>query len=233
MSIAMATMKRSPSRKVPGAESVRGLIDAIPQIVWTNNIDGSTNYFNRRWYEYTGLSYEQPAGPSWQAVIHPDDASVSKERWQGAVKTGEVFECEYQLRNAAGEYRWFIVRTVPLRDDNRIIGWLGSATDIHDLKQAEEGRRESEERYRLMVDGARDYAIFMMNPSNEIVYWSAGAERVFGWSAAEAVGEAGNIVFTPEDRENKQEEKEIERSALAHAQGRRAHLGGRHDAATR
>ncbi len=210
MSIAMATMKRSPSRKVPGAESVRGLIDAIPQIVWTNNIDGSTNYFNRRWYEYTGLSYEQPAGPSWQAVIHPDDASVSKERWQGAVKTGEVFECEYRLRNAAGEYRWFIVRTVPLRDDNRIIGWLGSATDIHDLKQAEEGRRESEERYRLMVDGARDYAIFMMNPSNEIVYWSAGAERVFGWSAAEAVGESGKIVFTPEDRENEQEEKEIE-----------------------
>ena len=210
MSIAMATMKRSPSRKVPGAESVRGLIDAIPQIVWTNNIDGSTNYFNRRWYEYTGLSYEQPAGPSWEAVIHPDDASVSKERWQGAVKTGEVFECEYRLRNAAGEYRWFIVRTVPLRDDNRIIGWLGSATDIHDLKQAEERRRESEERYRLMVDGARDYAIFMMNPNNEIVYWSAGAERVFGWSAAEAVGESGKIVFTPEDRENEQEEKEIE-----------------------
>ena len=139
MSIAMATMKRSPSRKVPSAESVRGLIDAIPQIVWTNNIDGSTNYFNRRWYEYTGLSYEQPAEPSWQAVIHPDDASVSKERWQGAVKTGEVFECEYRLRNAAGKYRWFIVRTVPLRDDNRIIGWLGSATDIHDLKQAERG----------------------------------------------------------------------------------------------
>jgi PAS domain S-box-containing protein len=97
-----------------------------------------------------------------------------------------------------------------LRDNNRISGWLGSATDIHDLKQAESGRRESEERYRLMVDGARDYAIFMMNPSNEIVYWSAGAERVFGWSAAEAVGKSGDIVFTPEDRENKQEEKEIE-----------------------
>ena len=191
-------------------ESVRGLIDAIPQIVWTNNIDGSTNYFNRRWYQYTGLSYEQPAGPSWQAVIHPDDASASKERWQGAVKTGEVFESEYRLRNAAGEYRWFIVRTVPLRDDNRIIGWLGSATDIHDLKQAESGRRESEERYRLMVDGARDYAIFMVNPSNEIVYWSAGAERVFGWSAAEVVGESGEIVFTPEDREREQEEQEIE-----------------------
>ena len=191
-------------------ESVRRLIDAIPQIVWTNNVDGTARDFNRRWYEYTGLNYEQSAGPGWQAVIHPDDAPVSKERWQGALETGEVFECEYRLRNAAGEYRWFIGRNVPVRDNNRIIGWVGSATDVHDLKQAESGRRESEERYRLMVDGARDYAIFMVNPSNEIVYWSAGAERVFGWSAAEAVGESGEIVFTPEDRENEQEEKEIE-----------------------
>jgi PAS domain-containing protein len=58
-------------------ESLRRLIDAIPQIVWTNNADGTTNYFNSRWYEYTGLNYEQSAGPSWQAVIHPDDASMA------------------------------------------------------------------------------------------------------------------------------------------------------------
>jgi two-component system CheB/CheR fusion protein len=190
--------------------SMRRLTDAIAQIVWTNSIDGIANYFNGRWYEYTGLNYEQSAGRGWHAVFHPDDALALKERWQGTVETGEVFDCEYRLRNAAGEYRWFIGRNVPLRDDNRIIGWFGSATDIHDLKQAEAGRRESEERYRLMVDGARDYAIFMVTPSNEIVYWSAGAERVFGWSATEAVGKSGELVFTPEDRQREQEEKEIE-----------------------
>ena len=107
---------------------------------------------------------------------------------------------------------------LPLRDNDCIVSWIGSATDIHDLKQAEAGRRESEERYRLMVDGARDYAIFMMNPSNEIVYWSAGAERVFGWSAAEAVGQSGEIVFTPEDRQREQEEKEIETALQKAAQ---------------
>jgi PAS domain S-box-containing protein len=203
-------LRDSEQRLRESKKSVRDLIDAIPHIVWINNVDGTTSYFNRRWYEYTGLNYEQSAGPGWQAVVHPDDAPASKGRWEGALETGEVFECEYRLRDAAGGYRWFIARNVPLRDNNRIIGWLGSATDIHDLKQAESGERESEERYRLMVDGARDYAIFMVNPSNEIVYWSAGAERVFGWSAAEAVGKSGEIVFTPEDRENKQEEKEIE-----------------------
>jgi PAS domain S-box-containing protein len=154
-------------------ESVRRLIDAIPQIVWTNNVDGTARDFNRRWYEYTGLNYEQSTGPGWQAIIHPDDAPVSRERWQRALETGELFECEYRLRNAAGEYRWFIGRNVPVRANDHIIGWVGSATDVHDLKQAESGRRESEERYRLMVDGARDYAIFMLNPSNEMIYWSA------------------------------------------------------------
>ena len=137
-------MKRSPSPKMPGAESLRLLIDAIPQIVWTNNVDGTASYFNRRWYEYTGLNYEQSAGHGWQAVIHPDDVPASRERWQVALETGEVFEYEYRLRNAAGEYRWFIGRNAPLRDNNRMIGWLGSATDIHDLKQAESGWRESD-----------------------------------------------------------------------------------------
>jgi PAS domain S-box-containing protein len=195
-------------RKTEG--SVRRLLDAIPQIVWTNDADGNANYFNRRWYEYTGRNPKRSTALSWQALIHPDDAPVSKKRWHRALKTGEVFECEYRLRNAAGEYHWFIGRTVPLRDQNRIVAWVGSATDIQDSKQAEAAWKESDERYRLMVDGARDYAIFMVNPSNEIVYWSAGAERVFGWSAGEAVGQSGEIVFTPEDRENEAEEKEIE-----------------------
>jgi PAS domain S-box-containing protein len=201
-------------REVPrGSEDqMHRLMDALPQIVWTNNAQGTTNYFNRRWYEYTGLDFKQSGESSWQTVIQPDDAVIARDRWRRAVETGEAFECEYRMRNATGEYRWFLGRTVPLRNKARIVGWLGSATDIDDLKRTEAAWKQSEERYRLMVDGARDYAIFMVNPSNEIVHWSAGAERVFGWSANEAVGQSGEIIFTPEDRENKAEEKEIERS---------------------
>ena len=206
----MTGQRQREKRPRDSEESVRRLIDAIPQIVWMNNIEGAATYFNRRWYDYTGLDYGQSVERGWQAVIHPDDAVVSNQRWEHALHSGEVFECEYRLRNAKGEYRWFIGRNVPLRENDRIIEWLGSATDIHDLKQTESAWRQSDERYRLMVDGARDYAIFMMNPSNPIVYWSAGAERVFGWTAAEAVGQSGELIFTPEDRKNEQEEKEIE-----------------------
>ena len=206
-------------------EQLRGLMDSLPQIMWTNNADGTLNYFNSRWYEYTGYNRKQSGESTWRAAIHPDDAPVANERWQRAVESGELFQCEYRLRNVAGEYRWFIGRSMPLRDDNRIVGWVGSATDIHDLKQTESAWKQSEERYRLMVDGARDYAIFMINPSNEIVYWSAGAERVFGWSAAEAVGQSGEIIFTPEDRENEVEETEIERSLRdGFASDRRWHI---------
>ena len=201
--------KRSEEALRESEESMRRLTDAIPQIVWTNSADGKANYFNRRWYEYTGMNYEESVGSGWEAV-HPDDVPVAKERWERALKAGEAFDCEYRLRDAAGNYRWFIGRNVPLRHNGEVLGWFGSATDIDDLKEAEQALRESQERYRLMVDGARDYAIFLLSPSNDIVYWSAGAERVFGWSAEEAVGQSGELIFTPEDRATEQEEKEIE-----------------------
>ncbi len=463
-------------------ERFRAVTDNVAPMIWTNSVEDKANYFNRRMYDYSGLSYDDLVGGGWEAMVHPDDAPASRERWRQALAKGEIFEAEYRLRRADGEHRWFIGRNIPLRDNNgHVTSWFGSATDIHDLKaagaalrasearframfeqanvgivqidssgrflsvnpgfcaivgyteeelrmmkvpdvtdhddwqkeeeltqqliagdigeytiekryrrkdgavvwgsmtatmardesgralytlaivqaiterkQAEEqlrfseerfrqfaensadlfwivdvatqrieylnpvfetmwgepretvirdinrwselvhpddrehaasamprtlggetvtveyrivrpcdgtvrwlrdmgfpirdenGRitrvagvardvtedkqrnaalRENEERYRLLVDGARDYAIFLLNPSNEIVYWSAGAERVFGWSAEEAVGQSGELVFTPEDRAREQEEKEIE-TALGEgcASDRRWHI---------
>jgi PAS domain S-box-containing protein len=220
-------------------ESVRRLIDAIPQIVWTNNVDGTARDFNRRWYQYTGLNYEQSAGPGWQAVIHPDDAPVSKERWQEALETGEVFECEYRLRNAAGEYRWFIGRNVPVRDNNRIIGWVGSATDVHDLKMPSRGGgkrralsidgrwrarlrhllREPEQRDRLLERG-RGARIRLERCRS---CWGIGRDCVHAGRSRKQAGGKGN-----RDGAARRLRK---RSALAHSQERHANLDGRHDAA--
>ncbi len=97
-----------------------------------------------------------------------------------------------------------------MRDgDGAITRLAGIARDITEEKNHLEALATSEERYRLLVDGAREYAIFMLDPANQIIYWSAGAERVFGWKAEEALGQCGEIVFTPEDRAIKREEKEI------------------------
>jgi PAS domain S-box-containing protein len=207
-------------------ERFRTLADHVPQLIWTNEARGRVNYRNRRWAEYSGLDFDESDNPGWQTIVHPDDAPAARERWQQALAKAENFECELRFRRRDGEYRWFIARNLPLRDaTGRVTSWVGSATDIDDLKRAEAALRESDERFRLLVEGTPDYAMFLLDPDNKIIYWSAGAEKVFGWSVPEAVGQSGEIIFTPEDRAKDTMEKEMQ-TALQHgrAADRRWHL---------
>jgi two-component system, chemotaxis family, CheB/CheR fusion protein len=190
-------------------ERLRTVADNVPQVIWTNAADGKADYFNRRWYEYSGLNYEQSAGPGWQAIVHPDDAPASIERWHQALAKGEVFDSEYRLRRHDGTYRWFIGRNVPLTHDGEVLSWFGTATDIHDLKEAEAALRESQERFRLLVEGAKDYAMFLLDVENRITFWSKGAERVLGWTEQEAIGQPGAMIFTEEDKARGAVEQEL------------------------
>jgi PAS domain S-box-containing protein len=200
--IDISDRKRAEEAQHLSEARVRMIADNVPQVIWTNEGDGTANYFNKRWFDYTGLSEKESHGPGWMAVVHPEDAPASVERWKQALAKGEAFDAEYRLRGADGTYRWFIGRNVPMRRDGKrseVISWFGSATDIHDLKMAEAAQRESEERFRLLVEGAKDYAMFLLDLENRITFWSNGAERVFGWTEAEAVGRTGGIIFIPED----------------------------------
>ncbi|MCA1659158.1 MAG: PAS domain S-box protein, partial [Verrucomicrobiaceae bacterium] len=201
--------KRAEEGLRQSEERFRTVADNVPQVIWTNDAEGKANYFNRRWYEYSGLSFEESAGPGWQAIVHPDDAPVSIERWQEAFAKGDVFDCEYRLRGADGGYRWFIGRNVPLRHNGDVLGWFGTATDIEGRKFTEAALRETEERFQLLVEGARDYAMFLLDPQNKITYWSRGAERVFGWTRDEVMGQSGDIIFTEEDKKKDAVEREI------------------------
>jgi PAS domain S-box-containing protein len=124
---------------------------------------------------------------------------------------GEIVSTDYRIiRPSDGAMRWIRDTGFPIRNDDGVVYRVaGVAQDVTADKTHAEELRQSDERYRLLVEGARDYAIFMLNPENRIIYWSAGAERNFGWTAEEALGETGRLIFTPEDRENKVEEKEI------------------------
>ncbi|HEU4594002.1 MAG TPA: PAS domain S-box protein [Pyrinomonadaceae bacterium] len=121
----------------------RALADAMPQIVWTTRADGYTDYYNRRWFEYTGMTFEQTEGWGFQPVLHPDDVEHTLRTWATCVQTGEPYRIEYRFRRASdGQYRWHLGRAEPLRDAaGQIVKWFGTATDIHDQKEAEERLR--------------------------------------------------------------------------------------------
>jgi PAS domain S-box-containing protein len=126
---------------------LRDVIDTIPAIVWRTLPDGSNNYVNSRFTEYSGMSAEQMAGSGWQALIHPDDLEQHSGKWMEAVATGKPHENEVRSRRADGQYRWQLDRGVPFRDDDgKIVKWYGVTTDIEDRKRAEHER----ERLRLL-----------------------------------------------------------------------------------
>jgi hypothetical protein len=127
----------------------RLLADTMPQIFWITQVDGYHEYFNQRWYDYTGKHPGETDGEGWQDVLHPEDVEKTVQRWQESLKTGKPYNVEYRLRGASGEYRWHIGRALPLFDPGgQILRWFGSCTDIHDQRCAIEERAQALERER-------------------------------------------------------------------------------------
>lgn len=119
----------------------RVLADTMPQMVWSTRPDGYHDYYNARWYEYTGVPFGSTDGAEWNGMFHPDDQERAWAKWRHSLTTGEPYEIEYRLRNARGEYRWTLGRALPIRDDSgAVVRWFGTCTDIHDHKMLLEQR---------------------------------------------------------------------------------------------
>ncbi|MDP9016968.1 MAG: SpoIIE family protein phosphatase [Candidatus Eremiobacteraeota bacterium] len=117
-------------------EKLRVLAESIPQIVWTANPDGWIDWYNKRWYEYTGQTLDEAKGWGWQAVHHPEDLPDVMQRWPHSIASGEPFEMEFRLKGSDGLFRWFLTRITPVRNEaGHIIKWYGSNTDIDLQKQ--------------------------------------------------------------------------------------------------
>jgi PAS domain S-box-containing protein len=143
---AFAEIRKSEAR-------LRLIIDTIPALAWSTRPDGSVDFFNQRWLDYTGLSSEEGLDWGWKRVVHPGDADHLTDYWRSVVASGEPGEFEARLRRFDGEYRWFLFRFSPLRDESRnIVKWYGTNSDIEDRKHATEALRRSERNFRLIVD---------------------------------------------------------------------------------
>ena len=119
----------------------RAISDSMPQMVWSTLPDGFHDYYNARWYEFTGVPEGSTDGEAWNGMFHPEDQERAWARWQHCLATGDDYEIEYRLRHRSGVYRWTLGRALPIRDESgQIIRWFGTCTDIEDLKQHEATR---------------------------------------------------------------------------------------------
>jgi PAS domain S-box-containing protein len=132
--------RAAAERRIAESEArFRTLAEAVPQMVWVTQPDGYHEYYNRRWYDYTGLNESQSLGFGWSGPLHPDDKSRAEEHWKKCTESGSDYEIEYRFRGRDGEYRWFLGSARPHRDEHGNIGkWFGTCTDIHDQKRLAE-----------------------------------------------------------------------------------------------
>lgn len=117
----------------------RQLADSIIQMVWVTDAMGMHEYYNQRWYDFTGSNFEHTKGTGWNQMFHPDDRERASEKWSHSLKTGEPYEIEYRLKKYTGEYVWVLGRAAPFyNSEGKIVKWFGTCTDIHEQKLLQE-----------------------------------------------------------------------------------------------
>jgi formate hydrogenlyase transcriptional activator len=194
-----------------GRETARlqTVIDTVPSFLWTSLPDGSKEYLNKRWYDYTGLTLEEGKGWGWKVVVHPDDMDQLIREWLALVDARKPGELETRIRRYDGEYRWFLIRVVPQLDaDGNLVRWFGSNTDIEDRKRAEKKLLEDERELRRITD-AIPQAIVVQDPSGHPLYSNQATLDYTGLTMQDVVSSDFRArIFHPEDLERLREERQ-------------------------
>ena len=152
---ALVSLEIMPSLTKQAEDRDRKMIDAIPTIAWPSRPDGFVEFLNHPWLDYTGLSVDEAVGWGWNAAVHPDDRGPLTDRWRALLASGQGGEIEARLRRDDGEYRWFLIRAVPCRDEKgKIVKWYGTSTDIEDRKRTESLHAAEKRALEMIADGA-------------------------------------------------------------------------------
>ena len=214
----MASAADRPSGVAPPLDTLP-VIDAIPAIAWSSQPDGSVEFVNRRWRDYTGLSPEESYGWGWKTAVHVEDLAELLNAW-GARDVQEGRECEVRLRRSDGVFHWFLVRRAPLHDEaGAVVRWFGTGIDVEDSRQKELLRVAEKRTLEMIADGAslsdvlNNYVLLSTNTPLQLrlfVCWTAEAisccrlpalmsrqqwRRITPWPIGPNRGSCGTAVF--------------------------------------
>ena len=194
---------------LPSDDVLRTMIDQMPTLAWSCRPDGSAEFVNQRWLDYTGLSMEEAVGWGWQASIHSEDLGKTMETWLRLVASEEPGEEEARLRRFDGEYRWFLFRAVPVRDERgKVIRWYGTSTDIEDRKRAEEMLRQDERELRRITDAIAE-PIGVLAPDGSTLYANQVVLNYVGLSLEDIKADNWPAeILHPDDLERTRDERQ-------------------------
>jgi len=184
------------------------MLHAIPTMAWSSQPDGSVEFANQRWHDYTGLSDEELRGWGWKVAVHPDDLETVIGKWQALLASRQPGEIEGRVRRFDGEYRRFLIRAVPHNDENgQIVNWYGIITDIEDRKRAEEKLRQDERELRRITD-AIPQTIVIQSPDGIPLYANQAVLDYTGLTIEDVTtSDFRARIFHPEELERLREER--------------------------
>jgi PAS domain S-box-containing protein len=182
--------------------SLNLIINTIPELAWSTGSDGSVDFLNQRWLDYTGFTAGQALGWNWATALHPDDIGGLTEYWKTIMSSRTPGEYEARLRRFDGVYRWFLFRAVPVKDESgNVIKWYGQNIDIEERKRAEDAVRATEQELRAAINAIPTPA-WSTRPDGHVDFLSQRWLEYAGLTAEQALGWGWGTSIHPDDRAN-------------------------------
>jgi PAS domain S-box-containing protein len=194
-------IKKAQEKLEASETRYRSYIEVTKQLGWTTNAKGMVTEDIPTWRAYTGQSFEQIKNWGWVKAIHPDDAKRTAEVWKKAVKTKSTYETEYRVCGKDGKYRWFLARGVPLlKEDGSIHEWVGTCIDITELKKAQEEIKESEAKYKTILESGNDGVLAVDAQTKKFIFLNKQMETITGYNRKELFKITTDKIHPEKDR---------------------------------